>query len=1475
MGNNFLMAQLGMGGAAANLFFGNSQDTAKTALGFTAPGTSFAQQFKAILERSNIGREADSNGVSLIGKFKKEISNQNQNPSIPRFNGLENSAKPNIMTKEKQSELLKNLQHSTGVEFLSNLKQYFMSSHHELSQISLGEGAVKEIETLLVGAGFHPEDIRGLIETLTQDEENGALNVSDLMDGVMALDPERIVTDELEIEKNLISLHTAPDALDYGDTKSGDASELKKSKVKAADPVILESALVPFLQTIFNAIGFPDERSASIIDAAEVKGEGIDTNQLIQQLEALQREGFWSGKSFQTTSTDLHVIVKRSLQQIEMGSRDAGVNGDMDTSYLNGAVSAFNEDVVDDEPINLADLLSVLKRMETSETDSSMPAISSAQSSVGTSSQSNLQKFLIDQSHEESETGREPMDLMSFISPERRSLFMEDGVIHQGVNRENALPSFQSAQGGDGTGKILLNSLETLASEDLESSDVHQLVDQLRSGYAFSDEPDAASSTIHPENEGGVSLRERALKTILTDLLNPGDEKEPRFEIDRGALKSSLEGTPENDEAVSSMSSRSVKNVLMDLLNPLDDGDVEALGSKLDLNSLIALSKARSESATDDDEIFSSPEERSVKNVLLDLLNQSGELEDPSSTVALSPESKLTELVTTSPESEEGIGLGERSLKSVLFDLLNQSGELEDPSSTVASSPESKLTELLTTSPESEEGIGLGERPLKSVLFDLLNQSGELEDPSSTVASSPESKLTELLTTSPESEEGIGLGDRTLKSVLFDLLNPSEELDDPSSVSSPSLKPLTELVATLSGSESKLESESGSAPVSEGLALGDRSLKSVLFDLLNQSGEVEDPSSTVASSPESKLTELITTSPESEEGIGLGDRSLKSVLFDLLNQSGELEDSSTIASSPESKLTELLTTSPESEEGIGLGERSLKSVLFDLLNSSEELDDPSSVSSPSLKPLTELVATLSGSESKLESESGSAPVSEGLALGDRTLKSVLFDLLNQSGELEDPSSVSSPSLKPLTELVATLSGSESKLESESGSAPVSEGLALGDRSLKSVLFDLLNQSGELEDPSSTVASSPESKLTELLTTSPESEEGIGLGERSLKSVLFDLIHQSDEVDEQSPVDLTELTDPVDGDDISPKSELFNDPVDSKQNLAKSQASMKTVLADRVQPSEMSDGVKSEFSEFDSVDDTALSYKSDGPDLEGRFQKSRLNSYGNNEFKKSSIEFAAVPSHGYNEGEVMMTSMGDEIIEPFINEDGVGQFSQGEILRHGKDGPTEIADRRSIKSFDSPLPISEKSDGNTSSDSGQNGSGFSGNPDMKDGQLGVVREKPVSSPLPSYITNQVFKGIRRAFSRGDSEIRLQLKPIELGKIFMTIDTHGDSIKVSVVTENQSAKELLAGHANDLKATLAASGIQIDRFDVEMGSDFSRSLADSGRQFNGSGSSNSGQNRDRRLRQTKAGTADQEGVASSVKLTSEGNALHFVA
>ena len=131
------------------------------------------------------------------------------------------------------------------------------------------------------------------------------------------------------------------------------------------------------------------------------------------------------------------------------------------------------------------------------------------------------------------------------------------------------------------------------------------------------------------------------------------------------------------------------------------------------------------------------------------------------------------------------------------------------------------------------------------------------------------------------------------------------------------------------------------------------------------------------------------------------------------------------------------------------------------------------------------------------------------------------------------------------------------------------------------------------------------------------------------------------------------------------------------------------------------------------------------------------------------------------------------------------------------------------------------------------------PDFENASGGTFRESGMTSrnftsagsrlssgTLPSYVTNQVVRSFVRAVYRGDNEMRLQLKPPELGRLIMKIDNLGDSLKVSIITENHAAKDIIASHENSLKAALAGSGISIETFDVSMGSNFSQSMADTG-------------------------------------------------
>ncbi|MCP3901708.1 MAG: hypothetical protein GY707_18515, partial [Desulfobacteraceae bacterium] len=104
------------------------------------------------------------------------------------------------------------------------------------------------------------------------------------------------------------------------------------------------------------------------------------------------------------------------------------------------------------------------------------------------------------------------------------------------------------------------------------------------------------------------------------------------------------------------------------------------------------------------------------------------------------------------------------------------------------------------------------------------------------------------------------------------------------------------------------------------------------------------------------------------------------------------------------------------------------------------------------------------------------------------------------------------------------------------------------------------------------------------------------------------------------------------------------------------------------------------------------------------------------------------------------------------------------------------------------------------------------------------KKGQASTLPSYVTNQIGRSIVRAVNQGQNEIRIQLKPPELGRMMITIEELGNGVKVSIVAENQTARDMLLSNSNNLKTALEGSGISLENFDVEMGSDFNQSMRD---------------------------------------------------
>ncbi len=122
----------------------------------------------------------------------------------------------------------------------------------------------------------------------------------------------------------------------------------------------------------------------------------------------------------------------------------------------------------------------------------------------------------------------------------------------------------------------------------------------------------------------------------------------------------------------------------------------------------------------------------------------------------------------------------------------------------------------------------------------------------------------------------------------------------------------------------------------------------------------------------------------------------------------------------------------------------------------------------------------------------------------------------------------------------------------------------------------------------------------------------------------------------------------------------------------------------------------------------------------------------------------------------------------------------------------------------------------------------GKRDFADNMFNPVKAKSSERALPSYVTTQVNKSIVRAVNNGESSLKIQLKPAALGRLTLTIDNTGNSIKVSIVTEHQATRDMLTANVGELRTTLQSSGINLDSFDVNMGSEFKQSMADAGNQ-----------------------------------------------
>ena len=152
----------------------------------------------------------------------------------------------------------------------------------------------------------------------------------------------------------------------------------------------------------------------------------------------------------------------------------------------------------------------------------------------------------------------------------------------------------------------------------------------------------------------------------------------------------------------------------------------------------------------------------------------------------------------------------------------------------------------------------------------------------------------------------------------------------------------------------------------------------------------------------------------------------------------------------------------------------------------------------------------------------------------------------------------------------------------------------------------------------------------------------------------------------------------------------------------------------------------------------------------------------------------------------------------------------------------------------------------------------------------LRAKSALKDLPTYVTHQVTKSIVKAIHQGESVLKLQLKPPELGRLVMTIDNTGNNMKINIMTDNQAAKEILMSNINDIRTALSNSGVTLERFDVDMNSNFQQSMAD-----NQAGNSSNRRQRKEKLAADSIVGISADDPAGPLSSLSPDGSLHYVA
>jgi len=98
-------------------------------------------------------------------------------------------------------------------------------------------------------------------------------------------------------------------------------------------------------------------------------------------------------------------------------------------------------------------------------------------------------------------------------------------------------------------------------------------------------------------------------------------------------------------------------------------------------------------------------------------------------------------------------------------------------------------------------------------------------------------------------------------------------------------------------------------------------------------------------------------------------------------------------------------------------------------------------------------------------------------------------------------------------------------------------------------------------------------------------------------------------------------------------------------------------------------------------------------------------------------------------------------------------------------------------------------------------------------------------LPAHLINQVGRQISRSILRGERVIKLQLHPPDLGSVKVEMDIRDNVLKLGMIIENSTVRELLLSNASELRHALVEQGVKLEKLDIQINYNFGQTLTNS--------------------------------------------------